>query len=144
LLSACLDPEWTGRRRDLIQAHVAGCPVCAAELEALRSLTASLRELPDPVAAPDFSRSWRPVPTGRRGPARSIRDVLQSWLGWLPAGMAVTVSLVAGMGLANWSWPEASPAQPQAAMARLEVFSPVPPGGLCAAGGLCGFPKERT
>ena len=144
LLSACLDPDWTGRRRDLIQAHVAGCPVCAAESQALLAMIVDLKALPDPVAVPDFSRSWQSASVGRRIAVRPFRDVLRAWLGWLPAAMAVTASLAVGIGLANWSWPAESPARPDVSMARLDAFSPVPPGGLCAAAGLCGTLEERT
>ncbi|WP_368639872.1 zf-HC2 domain-containing protein [Castellaniella ginsengisoli] len=145
LLCACLDPEWAGRRRALVEAHVARCPICEAELEALRSMTAGLRALPDPAGAPDVARSWRPAPAGRR-PARrrSFTDILLAGLGWLPAGAAVTASLAVGIGMADQTWPAAAPASPPASMARLDVFGPVPPGGLCAAGGLCGSAKERT
>lgn len=140
LLSACLDPEWTGRRRALIQAHVVNCPVCAAELQALRTMTADLRALPDPDRAPDFSQAWHPAPARRRRWAWFGRDILQAWL---PTGAVAAASLAVGIGLANWSWPVANPAQPQVSMARLDVFGTAPPGGLCAAG-LCGSPKERT
>ncbi|GAA0236723.1 hypothetical protein GCM10009125_27040 [Castellaniella daejeonensis] len=144
LLCASLDPEWTGRRRELIQAHVAACPVCAAELRAIRAMTAGLKALPDPGGSPDVSRAWHPAPAGRRKAPASFGDAVRSWLGWLPAAMAVTASLAAGIGLADWSWPGGPPVRPEAPMARLDAFGPVPPGGLCAAAGLCGTPKENT
>ncbi|MGX5659557.1 anti-sigma factor family protein [Castellaniella ginsengisoli] len=143
LLSACLDPEWTGRGRALIQAHVAVCPVCAAELETLGAMTAALRALPDPAGAPDLSRAWQPAAAGRRVMVRPFREAMRAWLGWVPAGLAVTASLAAGIGLASWSWPAASPVPSLAAMARFDAFGPVPPGGLCAAR-LCETLKEKT
>lgn len=146
LLSACLDPECAGRRRSLILAHVRSCPICAAELDALRSLSDDLRALPDPGGAPDASRGWQmPPAAGQRRPSRD-----RSWWNgsawWmrLPAGLAVAASLAAGVGLANWSLPMAGPGRSLAAAARLDTFDPVPPGGLCAAGGLCGITQERT
>jgi len=143
LLSACLDPEWTGRGRALIQAHVAVCPVCAAELETLRAMTGALRTLPDPAEAPDLSHFRHPATAGRRVMVRPFREAMRAWLGWLPAGVAVTASLAAGIGLASWSWPAANPAPPQASLARFDAFGPVPPGGLCAAR-LCETLKEKT
>ncbi|WP_298014616.1 hypothetical protein [uncultured Castellaniella sp.] len=146
LLSACLDPECAGPRRSLILAHVRSCPICAAELDALRCLSDDLRALPDPEGAPEAFRAWRMRPdAGRRDPSRR-RSWRQGAFWWmrLPAGLAVAASLAAGVGLANWSLPAAGSARSVAAAARLDVFDAVPPGGLCAAGGLCGTPQERT
>jgi len=138
LLSACLDPGWTGRRRALIVAHVRTCPVCAAELDALRSLSDGLRALPSPVLDVDLSRWHRTVPL-----FAWLRKWRDGWA-WVPASLAVTASLLAGISLGNLPATPAASAQPVEVAFRLDLFNPVPPGGLCVAAGLCGVPQERT
>ncbi len=146
LLSASLDPECTDRRRSQILGHVRSCPICAAELAVLQCLSADLRALPDPGGASDLSGAWKAPPAVfSRGRSRwkFWRDG-SSWWTRLPAGLAVAASLAAGVGLADWSLPVAAPAQSLAVTARMDSFDPVPPGGLCAAAGLCGTTRGRT
>jgi predicted anti-sigma-YlaC factor YlaD len=45
-LNACLDGELQGGRLHQVQAHLAGCEACRAELESLQSLSALLHEVP--------------------------------------------------------------------------------------------------
>lgn len=142
LLSACLDPEWTGPRRTLMTAHIRICPVCAAELEALRGLSAELHALPSPVLEQDFSREYATKPAVRR--RGWLSRVGQGWRAWAPLGLTATASLLAGVGLADLSWAPVVATQPVVADMRLDLFSPVPPGGLCAAAELCGTSKEQS
>ncbi|MGB6242955.1 MAG: zf-HC2 domain-containing protein [Castellaniella sp.] len=141
LLSACLDPEWTGPRRQLITRHVQTCPLCAAELDVLRALSADLQALPSPVLEHDFSRPYTAPPPARHD--------LWSWIGrrwvaWMPLGLTAAASLLVGVGLADVSWTPVASSRPAAVDMRLSLFNPVPPGGLCAAAELCGTPKERS
>ncbi|WP_323018639.1 zf-HC2 domain-containing protein [Castellaniella sp.] len=142
LLSACLDPEWIGARRELMTAHVQRCPICAAELNVLRALSAELQALPSPALGQDFSRPYAAAPSARRRvwPSRAW----QRWRTWMPLGVTAAASLMAGVGLADLSWTPVAPSRPVAVEMRLGLFSPVPPGGLCAAAELCGTPKEPS
>ncbi|MER1967910.1 zf-HC2 domain-containing protein [Castellaniella sp. GW247-6E4] len=136
LLSAYMDHACTERRRALIGAHVLACPVCAAELSALRQLCGELRGLQDPPLDLGIARQYRPQPAAPRLSAWRL------WLGWSPAGLAIAAALAAGLGLGALP-PAASPSGSVVWTASLRVFDPVPPGGLCAAG-LCNPPKEQT
>jgi hypothetical protein len=46
-LNAYLDGELPGRKREQVRDHLAKCSDCAAELQALRSLSALLKEVPE-------------------------------------------------------------------------------------------------
>lgn len=137
LLSAYLDRACTERRAMLIGVHVRSCPACAAELSALQRLSDELRELPDPPLDLDLAVRYSPWPASRRAPAWRL------WLGWSPAGLAIAAALAMGVGLGVLP-PPGSPSDPGVRTASLRVFDPVPPGGLCAAAGLCNPSKEQT
>lgn len=141
LLSAFLDSEWTGPRRTLIAAHVRTCPICAAELSDLRALSSELQALPDPVLEQDFSRRYAARPSVRRS---AWAWIARCWNTWMPVGLTAAASLLVGVGLADLSWEPVTPQRPVAVDLRLDLFNPVPPGGLCAAAELCGTPKDRS
>ena len=138
LLSAYLDRACTERRAMLIGAHVQACPACAAELFALQRLSGELRELPDPPLGLDLAARYSSRPTPRRAPA------WRPWLGWSPAGLAIAAALAMGVGLGALPPPSGSPSDHGVRTVSLRVFDPVPPGGLCAAAGLCNTSKEQT
>lgn len=141
LLSACLDPGWSGRRRALIDAHVRTCPLCAVELDALRALSADLHALPSPVLAQDFSHRYTAPPSVRR---RGWWRLGEHWGAWMPVGLTTAASLLVGVGLADLSWAPTVSSPPTIMAMRLDLFNPVPPGGLCAAAELCRTPKEPS
>jgi anti-sigma factor RsiW len=128
-LSACLDHQLEARDRERIEAHVASCAVCAAELADLRVLRADLKALPDETLGFDLGSviegrlAQRPRPAPRRRPGRPV-------FGWLPlgVGMAASVSLGITLGAMLTTGTGAGLAPGVAAMA---VFDPVAPGGLC-------------
>lgn len=137
LLSACLDPEWTGQRHALIMAHLRTCQICAAELDSLRCLSAGLRALPSPLLDKDLS-------CGRAAPRFVWHPGWRGWLAWVPASVAVAASLLAGVGLGNLSGSPGVPAQSVSVAVRLDFFDPVPPGGLCIAADLCETMQEQS
>jgi anti-sigma factor RsiW len=53
-LSALLDGELGAERRAEVEAHVAGCPGCAARLAELHAVDGALTALPAPAVAPDL------------------------------------------------------------------------------------------
>lgn len=52
-------------------------------------------------------------------------------------------ALAMGVGLGALPPPSGSPSDHGVRTASLRVFDPVPPGGLCAAAGLCNTSKEQ-
>jgi hypothetical protein len=104
-LGAYHDRELRDRRVQQVEAHLAGCATCRAELEKLRGLSALLGESP---AASDLTPSERFVAqVGLRLPRRPERSVWQRGLelGWqlAPLGLigawAVVQALFAVAGL---------------------------------------------
>ncbi len=93
LLDEYLDGTLAAPDQARVEAHLAGCAACRAELAALRELTAAARALP-PSLTPD-SDAWPAI--ARRTMARPT--VRSRW--WLQAAAAVAL-LVAGYGLAQW------------------------------------------
>jgi hypothetical protein len=71
--------------------HVAACPECAAELERLRAVRAALCALPAPAPERDLWPEIAAAADAERGRRRLARA------GWLAAGVAAAVSLVAGV-----------------------------------------------
>jgi len=101
------DGELRGRRLRQVEAHLAECPTCRAELERLRALATLLQESPAPADLMPPDRFVAQV--GLRLPRRSERTVWQKGLeiGWrvAPLGLlgawafAETVFFVAGVVL---------------------------------------------
>lgn len=77
LLDEYLDGTLDDARRAAVEAHLAGCPACRAELEAIRRIAAEARALPPTLAPP--AATWdgiaarlpRATPA-RTGPARRL------------------------------------------------------------------------
>ncbi len=93
LLSPYIDGRVAPAEAELIEAHVAGCDACRAELSQLRSLVQALRALPQ-VAAP---RSFAlPAAGARSARAYFLANVL--WLRRAAAGLAACLVLLFGLG----------------------------------------------
>ncbi|HNT25572.1 MAG TPA: zf-HC2 domain-containing protein [Anaerolineales bacterium] len=103
-LGAYQDGELSPARCQALEAHLAACAACRAELEALRSLSTLLHLEPDP--APSLSGARFAAQVGLRLPRRAAEPAWQKALrlGWaaLPALVLVgwafvqALSLVAG------------------------------------------------
>lgn len=103
------------------EAHLAGCPVCQGELEALRGLRAELRELPELDPPPDL---WAAIEARIPAAPGSRRSRLR----W-PALIALQVAAMAavfviGIGLGRVSQP-GEPAT-EGASSQLVVAEPGP------------------
>jgi hypothetical protein len=88
-LGAYHDGELRGRRVQQVEAHLAGCATCRAELEKLRELSALLGESPPPSDLTPPERFVAQV--GLRLPRRSERSAWQRGLeiGWLLAPLGL-------------------------------------------------------
>lgn len=91
MLSALLDGELEGADRARVEAHVAECAACAAELREIGALDALARQLP-PVDAPAGYHEGLP---GRLRPRLRRRGsaprLVRPWLWAVAAGIAVAV-----------------------------------------------------
>ena len=105
LLHALVDGELDAKSALEVEAHVAGCAGCAAELAAIREVKAALREAPLAYRAPaslveriDAALAEASAPLPRR------RFVVESWVmsgavGALAASLALFAFLPTGPGL---------------------------------------------
>jgi hypothetical protein len=97
-LSGYLDNELVFPRVEAIEAHLASCPTCHAELEALRALKAQLAALPESPAPRSFAltpqMAQRPAqqPVRVRKPSRV--EALSNGMRLAGAGMAVALAVV--------------------------------------------------
>ena len=74
--------------REALQAHVAGCPSCSADVEAIRTWR-------------QHAQAWRDEPTPRWNRPRIERPAWRDWRGWFPvaastAALALAVIAVVG------------------------------------------------
>ena len=104
-MDAYLDDELAPADRARVEAHIATCSPCAAELEALRALIADIGRLPAAIAPerdllPGIHAAVEqgavvPIHPGREATALRERS-LRSVRGWLVAAAVVLVALSAG------------------------------------------------
>ena len=104
--SAYLDGELTSAEDKRIEAHIAACSTCSAELESLREMRTALRALPETPAprsfalTPGMAREARPArlaPATR--PMQPLVNGLRMASGGLAAALAVVIVIaVAGSG----------------------------------------------
>lgn len=138
-LSARLDDELTPHERALLDAHVAGCPVCAAMLADLGRLSDHLRNLPEETLSYDLAEVLRARLEGAPAPQATRRRVPRRF-GWLPLGAGVAASLALGLALGLAATGGAGvAAAPQ--VAAMSVFAPVAPGGLCVEPRTCAWQR---
>ena len=85
-LSAYLDGELTARRREAVEAHLAGCDACRRELASLRQVSACLQAWPAPEPASDLSARFT-----ERLAARAAQQDRRPWFaGPWPRAAAAT------------------------------------------------------
>jgi anti-sigma factor RsiW len=106
-LSAYLDHELQGQRRHQVEAHLAGCPTCQAELQSLRQLSRLLKADPLPDVFPSPNRFAAQVtlrlPRRPLQPAKPRTPELGWWLA--PATfLGVWVFFQAVYQLSAWVW----------------------------------------
>ena len=127
-LSAYLDAELPGPASQRIAAHLAVCPRCAGRVADFAALSADFAQWP--ADGPGYDLGTVIL---ERLPVSSVRGAGSGRrrLGWrslLPVGLGAMASVVLGIaiGLALFG---GVPAQP--GMTAMNVFDPIPPGGLC-------------
>jgi len=135
-LSALIDDELEARQRLALQAHIAGCAICAPMLVNMRRLHAEFAALPTPL--PDFDVA---VEVDRRigallppQPSRTLRPSRPRW--WQVAVVAPGGAMAVAAGL--WLGASMMPAAGGATAAQLAAFSTLPPGALCPVSKACG------
>ena len=105
LLHALADGELDAGHAAEVEAHVAGCPACAAELAEIREVKARLAATPAAYAAPaslharlDAALAEAAAPPPRRG-LRAEAWVMSGAIGALAASLALVALLPTGMSV---------------------------------------------
>lgn len=91
-----------------IDAHLATCPACGAELAALRALLTQTRALPDEVAPdrdlwPDLAARLTSTPVSAPVPKPTLLFRLAGLQRRVPLALAASVAVLLGIGFA-WKW----------------------------------------
>ena len=119
-LKAYLDGELSGPHRWLTRAHLARCPACREESEALKRVSKEIQQLPQPEPRPELrARILASLP--ETPPARMALPALNSRRPRLALGVAAFASLLIGAF----------------ALSRFSTHAPenaAPPRGMGAAG----------
>ena len=115
LLPPLLDEELSGRVREQIASHLASCPTCRVELEALRADMGLLEQFGTPEVSPFLvTRVMAEVRSRKRPATQGFGRLVQS----LAAALVVAVSIGAGVffgsGLAQSSQPGTAPGTEEA------------------------------
>ena len=133
-LSALVDNELGEPDRLALDAHVAGCALCAPVLAEFRQLRTSFAALPEPAPDVDFVSLVDSRIDAAEAPKPAAKPRSQRWRWWqlAPAalGGALSLSFGAYLGSALMLGSEVT-AQPAAL--QMAAFAAVPPGALCPA-----------
>lgn len=103
-LSAYLDGELAPAATLRLEAHIASCAACAAQLGELRETRSVLRSIPDEAAprsfalTPDMARDARPVRQAL--PARHVQPLVNG-LRMASGGLAVALAVVVVIGVSG-------------------------------------------
>jgi hypothetical protein len=122
-LTAYLDGELTPREQIQVDAHLATCPTCRAELIALRQATAALATWQAPTLAPDVTARFAAKLAARAASPRP----LPRWQGiaWASAACTLLLTLVTGSLVLHMHPP---PAPVEIASRPEEPIAPAKPG----------------
>ncbi len=143
-LNAYVDGELPGRRRHLVEAHLAACESCRRRLEEIRGID-ELFQIALPVPPVPYGLAARIMAEARRRQPLGIsgrRSLLPAWnpLQWI-AGLSasmrlatcatVLLALVAGLSLNGRDATRRNVLTEQGEdLHGLEWFAPVPPGSI--------------
>jgi hypothetical protein len=106
LLSDFLERDLGEVERARLEAHVAGCAACGADLEGLRDTVALLRHLPAPEPPPFLAtRVMARIAAGEARPA----SVWRRWLEALGTPAIAAPLAAAGAALVVWSFTQSPP-----------------------------------
>ena len=133
-LSALVDDELGAPARAALEAHVAGCAICAPVLAEFRQLRTRFAALPELVPGLDLAPLVDRRIAAADAPKPAAKPRPQRWRWWqlAPAalGSALSLSLGAYLGSALMLGSQVA-AQPAAL--QMAAFAAIPPGALCPA-----------
>jgi anti-sigma factor RsiW len=138
-LSALVDDELVGSVRHALDAHVAGCAICASLLAELRQLRTTFTALPDVAPGVDFaSLVDRRIAAAAVVPKTKPKLRPQSWYWWpvAPAAFGGVLSLSVGAYLGSALMLGTQVAEQPAAL-QMAAFTAIPPGALCPGLQVC-------
>jgi len=121
-LSAWLDGEVPEELRSPLSDHLSACPVCQAELAALKRLDAALAELEAPAPRDLAAGVLRRLP--RRTP---------SWARSLALAACLVLGIFIGGSLTGTLYKGIQPANGNGDLVKLEVFQDYPQGSVGGA-----------
>jgi anti-sigma factor RsiW len=108
LLPPFLDEELSGRMRERVTSHLASCPACRAELEALRADLGLLEQVGTPAVPPFLvTRVMAAVRERRRTAPRGFARLVGSLAAALVVAVSIGVGALFGSGLAQTPAPVA-------------------------------------
>ena len=137
-LSALVDNELGEPERLALDAHVAGCAVCAPVLAEFRRLHAGFAALPDTAPGVDFAALVDRRIGAAAMPKPKPKPKLQRWRWWqvAPAALGGALSLSLGVYLGS-ALMLGSQVTTQSAALQMAAFTEIPPGALCPAVQAC-------
>ncbi len=131
-LSALVDDELKQADRAALDAHVAGCAICAPVLGEFRHLRASFAALPEAAPGIDLASlvDRRIVDAG--APKPTLRPQPKRWRWWqlAPAALGGALSLTLGAYFGSALMLGAQVTTQPAAL-QMAAFAAMPPGALC-------------
>ena len=139
-LSALVDDALDEPARIALDAHVAGCAICAPVLVEFRQLRTRFAALPEIVPRVDFAPlvDRRIAAADLPKPAAKPRPRRLRWWQVVPAALGGALSLSLGVYLGSALMLGSRVVAHPAAL-EMAVFTAIPPGALCPAVQECNF-----
>jgi len=132
-ISALVDNELDGSARAALDAHVAGCAVCAPVMAEFRQLRTRFAALPEPAPGVDFADLVdRRIAAGAVVPKSKPKPRRLRWWQVAPAALGGALSLSIGAYLGS-ALMLGSQLTAQPAALQMAAFTATPPGTLCPA-----------
>ena len=102
LLPPSLDEELSGRVREQVTSHLASCPTCRAELEALKADMGLLEQVSAPEGSPFLvTRVMAEIRSRERPAAQGFGQLVRSLAAALVVAVSIGVGVFFGSGLAQ-------------------------------------------
>lgn len=133
-LSALVDNELDEPDRVALDAHVAGCAICAPVLAGFRQLRTNFAALPETALGVDFATlvDRRIAAAGMPKLVAKPRPLRWRWWQVAPAALGGALSLSIGAYLGS-ALMLGSQLTAQPATLQMAAFTEIPPGALCPA-----------
>jgi len=132
-LSALVDNELDEPDRIALDAHVAGCAICAPVLAEFRRLHAGFAALPDTAPGVDFAALVdRRIGAAANVPKSKPRPQRWRWWQVAPAALGGALSLSLGVYLGS-ALMLGSQVVARPAALQMSAFTAIPQGALCPA-----------